>query len=61
MKNTIIFDSKLSFKPEDTLTFFVNEDLVLNTEKNIFSASSLHKIQSFLKNSTLYKSYSQRY
>ena len=50
MKNTIIFDKKVDFKQEETLTFFVNEKLDFNTAKKIFSDQILNKIQIFLKN-----------
>ena len=48
MKNTIIFDKKVDFKQEETLTFFVNEKLDFNTAKKIFSDQILNKIQIFI-------------
>ena len=50
MKNTIIFDKKNDFKQEETLTFFVNENLNFKLTKKIFSDQILNKIHIFLKN-----------
>ena len=50
MKNTIIFDKKISFKQGETLTFFLNENLNFKVESKIFSAQTLNKIQVYLKN-----------
>ena len=40
MKNTIIFDKKVDFKQEETLTFFVNENFV----ENVIDADIYHKV-----------------
>ena len=50
MKNTIIFDNKIDFKQEETLTFFVNENLDFKTANKIFSDQILNKIKIFLRN-----------
>jgi len=50
MKNTIIFDKKISFKQGETLTFFLNENLNFKVESKIFSNQTLNKIQVYLKN-----------
>ena len=47
MKNTIIFDKKIDFKQEETLTFFVNENLNFKSTKKIFSDQILNKIHFF--------------
>jgi len=50
MKNTIIFDNKIDFRQEETLTFFLNENFDFRAESRIFSAQTLNKIQVYLKN-----------
>ena len=50
MKNTIIFDNKIDFRQEETLTFFLNENFDFRVESGIFSAQTLNKIQVYLKN-----------
>ena len=50
MKNTNIFDNNINYKQEETLTFFVNEDLDFKPTKKIFSNQILNKIKIFLKN-----------
>jgi leucyl aminopeptidase len=50
MKNTIIFDSKIDFKQEETLIFFLNENLDIKMESKILSVQILNKIQVYLKN-----------
>ncbi len=50
MKNTIIFDSKIDFKQEETLIFFLNENFDFRVENRILYAQTLNKIQVYLKN-----------
>ena len=55
MKNTIIFDNKTVFKQDETLIFFINENLNFKSPGKLFSAEILKKIQAHLKNFKLKK------